>query len=74
MCAGVLLVEPWLCVGVLDIVAGVCERLVGVFARVTGGGPFCREVLPFAGCLLAEEGELDLVDTELLLDALSFFT
>lgn len=72
--AGVLLVEPGLRGEVLDAVIGVCERFVGVFARATGGGPFCREVLPFADCLLAAEGELDLVEAVLLLEVLNFFT
>lgn len=73
--AGVLLVEPGLRGGVLDVVIGVCERPVGVFARATGAGPFCHEVLPFAGCLFAVEGgELDLVDAALVLEGLYLFT
>ncbi len=74
MCAGVLLAEPGLGIGVLDSVVGVCERFVGVFARGTGGVPFCRDVLPLADCLLAVEGEFDLVEVALLLEVLNFFT
>lgn len=74
MCDGVLLAEPGVCIGVFDVAVGVCMRLVGVLEPATAGGPFCRDVLPVAGCLLEAEGEFDLVEAALLLELLKFFT